>query len=270
MLRKLWCILVATVWSAVSFFISITAMIVTFNPARSVWVARKIWSPVLLWAGGARLEVIGGENVDPKRATIYVANHQSTLDIPAHFISVPADFRYVAKSQLRFVPFIGWYLWLAGHIFVNRSDRASAISSLERAAKKVREGTSIFLYPEGTRSEDGRVLPFKKGPFALALKARVPICPVTIEGTSTVMPKNSWNITPGPVRVKIGRPIDTTAFAENDREGLARAVREQIIADNLSLGGKGGDTDDAIALQGQEGVGQKRLPTPPPPSKKAS
>ncbi|MCY1041851.1 lysophospholipid acyltransferase family protein [Corallococcus sp. bb12-1] len=266
-MRKLWCILVATVWSAIMFFVSISAMILTLNPSRSVWVARRLWSPVLLWAGGARLEVFGAENVDPKRPTIYVANHQSTLDIPAHFISVPVDFRYVAKSQLRLVPFIGWYLWLAGHIFVNRSDRASAIESLERAARKVRKGTSIFLYPEGTRSEDGSVLPFKKGPFALALKARVPICPVTIEGSSTLMPKNSWNITPGPVRVKIGRPIDTTAFAENDREGLARAVREQIIADNLSLGGKGGDTEAAIALQGKEGIAQQR---PSAPTSKAS
>jgi 1-acyl-sn-glycerol-3-phosphate acyltransferase len=253
MVRKLWCMFVVVVWSAFCFPLAILAMLVTLNPSRSVWVARTLWSPVLLWAGGAHLEVLGGENVDPKRPTIYVANHQSTLDIPAHFIAVPADFRFVAKSQLRFVPFIGWYLWAAGHIFINRGDRGSAIASLDQAARKIRSGTSIFLYPEGTRSEDGSVLPFKKGPFALALKARVPVCPVTIEGTSTVMPKNSWNITPGVVRVRVGRPIDTTGFAENDREGLARAVRAQIIADSLALGGKGGDADDAIAAQGKEG-----------------
>ena len=256
MLRKLWCILVVTVWSPICFTLACLAMLVTLNPSRSVWVARWIWSPVLLWAGGAKLEVIGGENVDPKRPTIYVGNHMSTLDIPAHFFAVPVDFRFVAKSQLRFVPFIGWYLWLAGHVFINRGDRSSAIASLEKAARKIRAGTSIFLYPEGTRSQDGRVLPFKKGPFALALKARVPICPVTIEGTDNVMPKNSWNISPGPVRVKIGRPIDTSGFADNDREGLARAVREQIIADSLSLGGKGGDPDTAVAAPNREGVAQ--------------
>ncbi|WP_186002081.1 MULTISPECIES: 1-acyl-sn-glycerol-3-phosphate acyltransferase [Corallococcus] len=254
MLRKLWCIVVVTVWSAVCFPLAILAMLVTLNSSRSVWVVRTLWSPVLLWAGGAQLEVIGGENVDPKRPTIYVGNHQSTLDIPAHFVAVAVDFRFVAKSQLRFVPLIGWYLWLAGHIFIDRGDRSSAIASLEKAARKIRSGTSIFLYPEGTRSEDGSVLPFKKGPFALALKARVPICPVTIEGTSTVMPKNSWNIRPGPVRVKIGRPIDTTGFADNDREGLARAVRAQILADSLSLGGKGGDPDLAVAAPHREGA----------------
>jgi 1-acyl-sn-glycerol-3-phosphate acyltransferase len=211
---------------------------------------------VLLWAGGARLVVHGQENVDPKRPTIYVSNHQSTLDIPAHFVAVPVAFRYVAKSQLVWVPFIGWYLWLAGHILVNRANRQAAISSLERAGRKIRGGTNIFLYPEGTRSPDGRILPFKKGPFALALEARVPICPVTIEGTGSIMPKNSWNIVPGPVHVKIGKPIDTTGFAANDREGLARAVRDVIIAQSLELGGKGGDLEDAIAAAGHEGTSQ--------------
>lgn len=257
MLRKLFCMFVAAVWSLAIFPVAILAMIVTLNPSNSVWAVRRLWAPVLLWAGGARMEVIGAENVDPDRPTIYVGNHQSTLDIPAHFVAVPANFRYVAKSQLRWVPLIGWYLALARHIFINRSNRTAAIESLERAAEQIRAGTSIFLYPEGTRSPDGRVLPFKKGPFALALKARVPVCPVTIEGTSTVMPKNSWNITPGPVRVKIGKPIDPTVFGENDREGLARAVRDVIIADNLALGGLGGDAEDAIAEAGREGTREK-------------
>ncbi|MCY1014302.1 lysophospholipid acyltransferase family protein [Pyxidicoccus sp. MSG2] len=257
-MRKLFCIFVAVVWSAVCFTLAILAMVLTLNPANSVWVARELWSPVLLWAGGAKLEVLGQENVDPKRPTIYVANHQSTIDIPAHFMAVPVPFRYVAKSQLKWVPFIGWYLALAGHVFVNRSNRAKAIASLDSAAAKIRGGVSIFLYPEGTRSPDNRILPFKKGPFALALKSRVPICPVTIEGSGKLMPKSTWNITPGPVRVKIGKPIDTTGFAEDDREGLARAVREVIIADSLSLGGLGGDVDDAVAAAGVEGVSTAR------------
>ncbi|WP_141592474.1 1-acyl-sn-glycerol-3-phosphate acyltransferase [Myxococcus sp. AB056] len=253
-MRKLFCIFVAGVWTLFCFPLALLAMLLTLNPSRSIWVARELWSPVLLWAGGAKLEIIGQENVDPNRPTIYVANHQSTIDIPAHFLAVPIPFRYVAKTQLKWVPLIGWYLALAGHVFINRSNRSKAIASLNAAAAKIRGGTSIFLYPEGTRSTDGRVLPFKKGPFALALKARVPVCPVTIEGSGDLMPKSTWNITPGPIRVKIGQPIDTTAFAENDREGLARAVRAVIIADSLSLGGKGGDVDDAVAAAGAEGV----------------
>ncbi|AKF82021.1 1-acyl-sn-glycerol-3-phosphate acyltransferase [Myxococcus fulvus 124B02] len=254
-MRKLFCILTAGVWTLVCFPLTLVAMLVTLRSSSALWVVRELWSPVLLWAGGAKLEVSGQENVDPRRPTIYVGNHQSTIDIPAHFMAVPVPFRFVAKDQLKWVPLIGWYLALGGHVFINRTNRSKAISSLEAAAAKIRGGTSIFLYPEGTRSSDGRVLPFKKGPFALALKARVPICPVTIEGSGDLMPKDSWNITPGPVRVRVGKPIDTTAFAENDREGLARAVREAIIADNLAMGGKGGDSEDAIASAGHEGVG---------------
>ncbi len=259
MLRNLFCILVTAVATSVCFPLTLLAMLVTGNRGASVWVCRHLWSPVLLWAGGARLEVEGRENVDPSRPTIYVGNHQSTIDIPAHFVALPVNFRFVAKSQLRWVPLVGWYLWLAGHVFVNRANRASAISSLEKAAQKIRGGTSIFLYPEGTRSDDGSVLPFKKGPFALALKARVAVVPVTIEGSGRLMPKNRWKITPVTIRVKIGKPIDTTQFAENDREGLARAVRDVIIADSLAMGGKGGDADDAIAASGVEGIGRPEI-----------
>ncbi len=258
MLRNLMCILVTAVATAIMFPVAVAVMLLTLDPNKSVWVARRLWSPVLIWIGGARVEVSGQENVDPNRPTVYVSNHQSTLDIPVHFVTVPVNFRYVAKHQLAWVPLIGWYLWLAGHIFVNRSRRDKAITSLDAAARKIREGTSVFLYPEGTRSDDGRVLPFKKGPFALALKARVPVVPITIEGSHRVMPKNRWDITPGPVYVKIGKPIDTTGFAENDREGLARAVRNAIIAQSLELGGKGGDSEDAIALAGVEGRGRAR------------
>ena len=107
-------------------------------------------------------------------------------------------------------------------------------------------------------SDDGSVLPFKKGPFALALKSRVPVVPITIEGSGSVMPKNSWNIKPGPVYVKIGKPIDTTRFAEDDREGLARAVRDVIIQQSLELGGKGGDPERAVAAAGVEGDTRSR------------
>lgn len=258
MLRNLLCMVVAVVWTAVCFPMTVIVALLTLNPGATVWVARRLWSPLLIVTGGARLVVTGQENVDPERPTIYVSNHQSTLDIPIHFVTVPVNFRFVAKHQLKYVPFVGWYLWFAGHVFVNRGQRDKAIASLEDAARKIRGGTSVFLYPEGTRSEDGRVLPFKKGPFALALRARVPVVPITIEGSGTVMPKNSWNIQPGPVYVKIGKPIDTTHFAANDREGLARAVRDVIIAQSLELGGKGGDRDDAVAAVGIEGESASR------------
>lgn len=258
MLRNLFCMLVAAVWTAILFPFTVLAGAVTLSGDTTLWFARALWSPVLLWAGGARLVVEGREGVDFRKPHIFVVNHQSTIDIPALFVALPVHFRWVAKSQLKWVPFIGWYLAAAGHIFVNRSNRQRAIQSLGEAAKKIRGGTSIIIFPEGTRSPDRRIQPFKKGPFALALQAGVPVVPVTIEGSGILMPKNSWEITPGPIRVRIGKPMDVSRFAEDDREGLARAVRDVIIDQSLALGGLGGDRDDAIAAAGKEGVGVKK------------
>jgi 1-acyl-sn-glycerol-3-phosphate acyltransferase len=113
------------------------------------------------------------------------------------------------------------------------------------------------MFPEGTRSDDLSVMPFKKGPFALAMKASVPIVPVAIEGSGRLMPKNSWNITPGPVTVLLGDPIDPKAFGD-DREGLMKAVRDRIIDLSLQLGGKGGDKHTVVAGRGVEGISRSQ------------
>lgn len=224
-----------------------------------MWVARRLFAPVALWAGGARVLVSGREHADPSRPTVYVSNHQSASDIPALLVALPVNVRFVAKKQLRWVPIVGWFLQLAGHIIVDRTNTRAAIASLDKAAKKVRAGTSILVFPEGTRSPDGRILPFKKGPFALALKAGVAVCPVTVEGSGKLMPKRSLRILPGEIQVKIGKPIDASQYVDDDRESLMRAVRNVVIAQSLELGGKGGDMEDAIAARGFEGVGRKRL-----------
>ena len=147
---------------------------------------------------------------------------------------------------------------LAGHILIDRKNRSRAISSLEQAAKRIRGGTSILMFAEGTRSEDGRILPFKKGPFQLALKAGVAVCPVTIEGTARLMPKNSWKINlGGDIKLKVGKPIDASKYGPNGREALMRDVRNAIIEQSVELGGKGGDRDDVVAARGKEGVGER-------------
>ena len=258
-LRNLFCILVVVIWLMLMFPLACLVMLLTWSADNSMWVARRLFAPVVLWAGGARVVVSGREHADPSRPTIYVSNHQSTSDIPALLTALPVNVRFVAKKQLRWVPIVGWYLQLAGHIIVDRSNTRAAIASLDEAARKIRAGTSIIVFPEGTRSPDGRILPFKKGPFALAIKAGVTICPVTIEGSGKLMPKRSWRILPGEIRVKIGEPIDASQFKEQDRDQLMRLVRNVMIAQSLELGGKGGDPQNAIAARGFEGVGQPRL-----------
>ena len=162
---------------------------------------------------GARVEVEGAEHVDPRRPTLYACNHQSSIDIPVLFLALPVNLRFIAKEQLRWVPLVGWYLQLAGHILVDRSNRSRAIASLDRAAVDIaRRKISLIVFPEGTRSPDGRILPFKHGSFGLALKARIPVVPVTLEGSSGVMPRRSWRIRPGRIRVRLGAPVEVDRF----------------------------------------------------------
>ena len=177
-------------------------------------------------------------------------------------MAIPWDTRFVAKKQLKYVPMLGWYMWAAKFVFVDRANHREAVRSLDEAGEQIRGGISIIVFPEGTRSDDRRVHPFKKGPFALAMKARVPVVPVAIEGSGVLMPKNSWNIRPGPIKVSVGKPIAPEHFAD-DRELLIREVRDAIIDQSVALGGLGGDKSDPVAARGLEGISERGpLPTP--------
>ncbi len=214
----------------------------------SSFFAQRLWAPALLWVAGARLEVQGAEHLDGSRPTLYASNHQSTIDIPVLFAALDVDLRFVAKEQLRWVPLVGWYILMAGHILIDRSNRARAIASLDRAAEKiVRRRLSLIVFPEGTRSPDARILPFKHGPFGLALKAGIPVVPVTIEGSAQVMPRRSWHVRPGLIRVRIGAPLDVRGFNVNDRAGLAQLTRAAVVEGSLALGGLGGVPEDSAA-----------------------
>jgi len=259
MLRNIFCIFTIAFFTVFLFPVAVLTLLLTLSGDASMWWCQRVWAPLMIFASGAKIQIVGGaEHLDPKRPVIFLSNHQSTLDIPVLFITLwPVRVRMVAKKVVKYVPFLGWYIWLAGFVFINRGIKREAIQSLDEAAEKIRKGTSILLYAEGTRSETGEVLPFKKGPFMLALKAKVPVIPVTIVGTEVVMPKNSWNITPAPVKVKIGAPIDPTKFGD-DRDALMKAVRDVVIDQSIELGGKGGDKNRVLARSRDDaGSGQQ-------------
>lgn len=254
--RMIFHVLVHVAWISLLFPFAAIATVL-HRRSGAVWMARLIWAPFLIFMSRAKLVVHGQHNVVKDRPTIYVSNHQSAFDIPVLFAALPVNFRFVAKSSLRWIPILGWYLLLAGHVLVDRGNRQRAIASLDKAARRIRQGTSILMYPEGTRSDDGSILPFKKGPFALALKAGVAVVPVTIEGTGRLMPKNSWKINlGGEIHVKIGAPIDASQYQPHERERLMKDVRNVIIAQSLELGGKGGDREEWAAAPGEEGFGR--------------
>ncbi len=194
------------------------------------WVART-WSRWIMWASGVRLHVEGMEHVRGDRAQIIASNHQSWYDVFALASVVPKRNRFIAKEELRRIPLFGRAWESAGHISINRSDRTRAIKALDEAAALVRsDNSSIVIFPEGTRSRDGHLQPFKKGAFMLALRTGLDIVPAAVVGSRGILKKSDWRVHAGPVIVRFGEPIDSSQFDENHREQLMALVRERIAA----------------------------------------
>jgi len=203
----------------------------------------RFWSWLMLKTYRVRSQAVFDRGFTSARPYVYVANHQSQFDVPALVVAMPAEFRMVAKRELLYIPIFGWALWLAGFIFIDRADREKAIRSLERAPRTLRRGISIVVFAEGTRSPDGRLLPFKKGGFVMALKAGVPIVPVSIRGGRDVLPKGSLRVKPGTIEVVFGAPIQTSTYTLDTKEALIAAVRDRIAA---GLGPSPATPDGAI------------------------
>jgi 1-acyl-sn-glycerol-3-phosphate acyltransferase len=225
-------------WSVFWITVSMVVMVVTLRRDMPLVMARRIWAPGMLAIAGARL-VVDGARIDWSKPHIFVMNHQSALDIPAAFVGLRTNLRFIAKKELAWVPFLGWYMLATGMVFVDRGNRARAVVSLERAGRRIREGASIIAYPEGTRSRDGYIRPFKKGVFAVALEAGVPIVPVAVQGSRDVLPSNRFSMRPGTVHVRIGEPIETVPHRGGGRDALIERVHACIVEQNLRLGGVG-------------------------------
>jgi 1-acyl-sn-glycerol-3-phosphate acyltransferase len=176
----------------------------------------------------ARIRVHGTERVQPNRSYVYMANHSSLIDTPALFAYLPHQFKIMAKRSLFYVPFMGWHLWTSGNFPVDRRDARKTAMSLRRVIDGLKAGKSLAVFPEGTRTPDGRLQEFKPGTFKLALKAGVPIVPVTIRGTFALLPKTTLAPRPGRVDVFIGDPIETASYDEKRLPELIARVRDAI------------------------------------------
>jgi 1-acyl-sn-glycerol-3-phosphate acyltransferase len=182
---------------------------------------------------GVRIEVQGRENLLPYRQCIYMANHQSNIDPPLFFVVLPERIAMMGKKQLWSIPVLGTALRLGDFVPVHREVKEEARASVEEAlATMKRAKVSFLVYPEGTRTFDGRLLPFKRGVFVLAIRSGLPIVPVTVDGVTNVMPKGRWEIYPGTIRVTVHPLVETDGCTEEDRHELAEEVRS-IIASAL-------------------------------------
>jgi 1-acyl-sn-glycerol-3-phosphate acyltransferase len=190
----------------------------------------RVWSWLILKTSGVRVRVEGLENVNPEETTIFCVNHQSAMDIPVLFVYLPVQFRFVAKRSLFSLPFLGWHLRRSGHIAVDRERPREALKSMEQAAKKIREGKSVVLFPEGHRSRSGELGPFKGGSFYLAILAGVPIVPITLNGTRQVLKPDTYHVRPGKVDMIVHSPVPTDNLTTEDAAKLSTRVRNQIVS----------------------------------------
>jgi 1-acyl-sn-glycerol-3-phosphate acyltransferase len=184
---------------------------------------------LLLRMAGARVRVVGVENIPPG-VCVFVANHTSNVDPPAVVAAIPRRVGLLAKKEVFRIPIVKSVLLLANIVPVDRKDRDAAAASVDKAVENLKSGVSYLVYPEGTRSRDGRLLPFKKGSFVMAIEAAVPIVPISVVGAHKIMRKGKWAIHPGEILVKFGRPIDASAYAIERRADLLAVVHAAVAA----------------------------------------
>jgi 1-acyl-sn-glycerol-3-phosphate acyltransferase len=192
----------------------------------------RTWSWLILATTGVSVDVRGLDRLNPARTYIFVSNHQSIYDIPVIFANLPYQLRIIAKESLGSFPFLGWHLRRSGHLLVDRK-RPDRAGILGRWRALVKDGLSLIIFPEGTRSADGRLAPFKAGSFLLAIEAKLPIVPVSVDGTRLVMHKGELTTRPGAVTLTLHPPVETEALDVSAARDLAEQVRG-VVAGSVS------------------------------------
>ena len=189
----------------------------------------RAWAWLILKTTGVRVRVAGLEHLDRSRSYVFAANHQSIYDIPIVFTSFPMQLRIVAKESLGRIPFLGWHLHRTGHLLVDRRNPGPDI--VAKMKRLVSEAHSLIVFPEGTRSVDGTMGAFKKGPFLVAIDAQLPVVPVSIRGSRHIMKKGRLMVCPGDVAITIHPPISTEGVTRDQARLFAERVRAVVAGD---------------------------------------
>jgi 1-acyl-sn-glycerol-3-phosphate acyltransferase len=189
------------------------------------------WSNCLLRSAGVTVTLHGFEHVPTEGPVIIAVNHQSFFDIIAVLGTVPLPLKFIAKKELLRYPFFGTAIRAAGHIFIDRFNRMRAFEAYETAGRELRERRAhVVVFPEGTRSRTGRLLPFKKGPAVFAISSGTPVVPAYCAGTFGIQPKGSWFIRPRAVTIHFGAPLCVARLTHEDRDAFTERLREAILA----------------------------------------
>ncbi len=188
----------------------------------------RFWGRSCLFLAGLKVQVQGVKNIPHEGSAIYVSNHQSNFDIPIIFTGLPIQFRWMAKQEMFRIPLFGLAMKLSGIIPIDRSNQRTTIHSIIAAARRIKEGASVVIFPEGTRTPDGQLQKFKKGALLIAAKAQVPVVPIVIHGSYQIQPKDRWKINGSLLKMEILPSIATAGLKSKDIDILTNKVHEQI------------------------------------------
>jgi len=199
-------------------------------PAEKVQILPRFWGRIIVRGSGVTVSIKGLAVLDRSAPYIYAANHQSQFDIFALQGYLTQDFRWLAKKELFKIPVFGTAMRRAGYIEVDRSHGRKAVQSLTQAAQRIAAGTSVIIFPEGTRSPDGHLQTFKSGVMFLAIRSGVPIVPVAISGSHEVLPKGALLPRPGHIRIILGEPIETSGYSMKQKDELAERLQRTVAS----------------------------------------
>ena len=188
----------------------------------------RAWARVLLWICLSSVELVGAENLPSRSSAVLASNHLSYYDTPVLFAELPFQFRIIAKQSLWKIPFIGWYLNRSRQLPIDLNSGRSAIAGLLRGVKTLKAGMPLVIFPEGGRSETGHPTPFQSGAAFMAIKAEVPLVPIALIGTYELLPIHVYHLTPHPLKIVVGKPIQTAGLTTKDAEALTQQLMSEI------------------------------------------
>ena len=228
-MRVLWASICTVLWTIIFGLSGIFLTTFESNKGRVLGHCARLWGKCILFTCGIKYKVTGLNNLNPNANYIFAGNHTSMLDIPIAFSGLPYWLVPIAKIELRSVILLGWVMRTAGHIFIDRKKSESAIRTLEKTKKSLLDNPrSILLFPEGTRTQDGSIGPFKKGGLLLSLDTKLPIVPIAFIGSFEMFGKGSYSMKGRSVELRVGTPIETSTFSFETRKELADHVREKV------------------------------------------
>lgn len=228
---RTWLVIIALVLVTVAYAIAVTIHMLLWRNHDVYFAYARAWSRLVLRWSGVRVLVEGAEHLVPGERYVYASNHASMFDIPVILAFVPDNVRIMYKKELERVPFFGWSLAVSPFIAIDRGKKRQAAAVLDEVTTTLRTGSSVLIFPEGTRSPDGHVQEFRRGAFTLAVKSERPIVPVALLGTASILPKGTRRLRGGVVHLRIFPAIDVPSGATREEEkGLMQRVHD-IIAD---------------------------------------